>query len=259
MTPEPDNVSHKTQAHALPPAAATPPAPSAGEQGAWTWAPDELKRKLRATFREEAQSGEHSPARRFGFGAIGLGEALGLSPNRKMEKLEATQNNLTHRVQALEALSPCKGAAKPKAAKSRRGRKRRDGGLTCEEQILLLAEADPTVMILKPPSIHERMVERWGTANAFCIRTIQDVPLYKAWQAEVEKLRKGLGMTPSDFEKEGLAILSHKPGREDKRRVGRAQQEQATRRFLAATSNANIAAKRAAEAAKAARGQGGRQ
>ena len=259
MTPEPDDVRRQTQACALPPAAATPSAPRAGEQGAWAWASDELKRKLRATFRDEARTGEHSPARRFGFGAIGLGEALGLSPNQKVEKLEATQDNLSHRVQALESLSTPKGPATPKVPKSRRGRKRRDGGLTCEEQMLLLVEADSTVMILKPPGIHALMVERWGAANAFCIRTIQDAPLYKAWQAAVEELRKGLGMTPSDFAEEGLAILSHKPGREDKRRVGRAQAEQATRRFLAATSITNIAAKRAAEAAKAASDQSGRQ
>ena len=149
--------------------------------------------------------------------------------------------------------------AATKAAKNRRGRKRRDGGLTCEEQMLLLAEADPAVMILKPPGIHARMVERWGEDNAFSIRAIQDKQLYKAWQAEVEKLRRGLGMTPSDFAEEGLAILSHKPGREDKRRVNQAQQEQRTRSFLAAIETTNIAAKRGLEAAKAARDQRLRQ
>lgn len=259
MTPEPDDVHHQTHACAPSPAAATPSAPGAGEQGAWAWASDELKRKLRATFRDEGRTREHSPARRFGFGAIGLGEAIGLSPNQKMEKLEATQDNLSHRVQALESLSTPKGPATPKAAKSRRGRKRRDGGLTCEEQMLLLADADPTVMILKPPGIHARMVERWGEDNAFCIRTIQDRPLFDAWQFKVEELRKDLKMSPADFAEEGLAILSHKPGREDKRRVGRAQAEQATRRFLAAMENTNIAAKREIEDAKAARNQRHRQ
>jgi hypothetical protein len=149
--------------------------------------------------------------------------------------------------------------AATKAAKNRRGRKRRDGGLTCEEQMLLLASADATVMILKPPGIHARMVERWGEDNAFCIRTIQDTDLYRSWQFEVEELRKDLKMSPADFAEEGLAILGHKPGREDKRRVGQAQYEQTTRRFLAALENTNIAAKRAGQAAKAAREQRDRQ
>jgi len=262
MTPEPDDVRRQTQAHSLPPAAATPPAPRAEEQRAWAWAPDELKQKLRSMCRDDAHGDDRSPAYRFGFGAIGLGEVLGLSPNRKMEKLEATQDNLTQRVLMLEASSPRTDAAKtakPKAAQSRRGRRRRDGGLTCEEQMILLVEADSTVMILKPPSIHARMVTRWGADNAFCIRTIQDAPLYKAWQAAVEELRKDLKMSPADFAEEGLAILSHKPGREDKRRVGRAQAEQATRRFLAAMENTNIAAERRIEAAKAAGDQRDRQ
>ncbi len=244
---------------ALRPAVVAPSSPQSEAQEAWAWASDELKQKVRATFHEEARTGELSPARRFGFGAIGLGETLGLSPNRKLEKLEATQDNLTHRVQALETSSHSTGAAVAKAAKSRRGRKRRDGGLTCEEQMLLLAETDLTVMILKPPGIHARMVARWGKENAFSIRKIQGVPLYKDWQFEVEKLRKELKMSPADFTEEGLAILSHKPGREDKRRVGRAQHEQATRMFLARMSNANIAAKRGSEAAKAARDHRGRQ
>jgi hypothetical protein len=149
--------------------------------------------------------------------------------------------------------------AAPRTAKNRRGRKRRDGGLTCEEQMLLLAEADLTVMALKPPSIHDRMVERWGEENAFCIRTIQEQPLYKAWQFELAKLRKELKMSPKDFTEEGLAILSHKPGREDKRKVSRAQYEQKTRSFLAAMENTNIKAKRAGEAAQAARDQRNRQ
>lgn len=125
MTPEPDDVRRQTQAHALPPAAATPPAPRAEEQGAWAWASDELKQKLRAKFREDARTGEYSPARRFGFGAIGLGEALGLSPNRKMEKFEATQNNLTQRVQALEESEVSK---EPQSKPKRPRRKQRFGG-----------------------------------------------------------------------------------------------------------------------------------
>ena len=192
--------------------------------------------------------------------AIGLGESLGLRP--KIEEPEATQDNLSYRVQAPGAAftgTPAASPAPPKAAQSRRGRRRRDGGLTCEEQMILLVEADSTVMILKPPSIHASMVTRWGADNAFCIRTIQDAPLYKAWQAAVEKLRKDLKMSPADFAEEGLAILSHKPGREDKRRAGRAQAEQATRRFLAEMENTNIAAKREIEDAKAARNQRHRQ
>jgi len=121
--------------------------------------------------------------------------------------------------------------------------------------MILLAEADPTVMLLKAPGIHARMVARWGEADSFCVRKIQDEPLYDAWQFEVEKLRKDLKMSQADFAEEGLAILSHKPGREDKRRVGRAQYEQMTRAFLAAMENTNIASKRKTEAAKAARNQ----
>lgn len=102
---------------------AAPEVPQAEGQGAWAWASDELKRKLRAVFRDEARSGEASPARKFGagfgFGAIGLGEALGLSPNQKMEKFEATQDNLSHRVQILEASRAPQ--AKPK--RPRRGQK----------------------------------------------------------------------------------------------------------------------------------------
>jgi hypothetical protein len=113
--------------------------------------------------------------------------------------------------------------------------------------------------MLKPSGIRARMVERWGKENAFSVRKIQDVPLYQAWQAEVEKLRKGLGMTPSDFAEEGMAIISHKPGREDKRRVGQAQAEKATRSFFAGVANANIAATREADAAKAAHNQRHRQ
>lgn len=253
-----------------PPAAvATPKVPQAEGRGAWAWASDELKEKIRAAFRDEARASEPSPATKFGaafgFGAIGLGETLGLSTSRKLENLEATQSDLAHRVLMLEASSPRADgdgpaeSAKPKATKSRRGSKRRDGGLTCEEQMLLLAEADRTVIMLKPPGIHDRMVARWGKDNAFCIRTIQDQPLYRAWQFEVEKLRKGLDMSPADFAEEGLAILSHKPGREDKRRVGRAQYEQRTRMFLAAIENINIGANREIEAIKAARNQRGRQ
>ena len=189
--------------------------------------------------------------------AIGLGESLGLRP--KIEEPEATQDNLSYRVQAPGASSPCTGAATPKAAKSRRGSKHRAGGLTCEEQMLLLSEADPTVMFLTPPGIHAHMVARWGEENAFSIRKIRSVKLYKDWRLGVETLRKNLKMAPADVAEEGLAILSHKPGREDKRRVGRAQHEQATRMFLALMSNANIAAKRGSEAARAARDQHGRQ
>jgi len=104
MTPEPDDVHHQTHACALSPAAATPPSPRAGEQGAWAWASDELKQKIRAAFRAEARSGEPSPARRFGagFGAIGLGDKLGLNPHREIENLRTAGEALADRVRALE-------------------------------------------------------------------------------------------------------------------------------------------------------------
>ena len=105
-----------------------PPATVAGSevtqaegQGAWAWASAELKRKMRDALRAEAQTGEPSPARRFGagFGAIGLGEMLGLSPSRKIEKLETAQETLARRMEALEA-----SKAKPK----RQRRKQKFGG-----------------------------------------------------------------------------------------------------------------------------------
>jgi len=78
---------------------AAPKVPPAGGQGAWAWASDELQQKLRAVFRDEARSGEASPARKFGagfgFGAIGLGDKLGVTRYREIEKL-------TTRVEELE-------------------------------------------------------------------------------------------------------------------------------------------------------------
>jgi hypothetical protein len=93
-------------ANPRPPATAPPPEePQAEEQGAWAWASDELKQKLRVMFRDEARAGEPSTARKFGagFGAIGLGDKLGLNPHREIEKLRHANDALTDRVGALEA------------------------------------------------------------------------------------------------------------------------------------------------------------
>ena len=119
----------------LPETPAPKPAPTdagyrptqADNRAAFSWASAELKQKIRDALRAEAQTGEPSPARLFGagFGAIGLGEALGLSPNRKMEKLEATQINLTDRVQALEESEASKA---PQAKPRRQRRSQKFGG-----------------------------------------------------------------------------------------------------------------------------------
>ena len=147
---------------------------------------------------------------------------------------------------------------------SRRGKKKRPCGLTCTEMLLLLAESDSAVLTMKPPEIRRRMIERWDKENpgepknALSIRTIQEDRLYRSWQQELVKLRKGLGMSVADFQEEGLVILSHKPGREDKRREGRSKGEQAYRTYVNAVENKNIHAKRQIEAKKAAPG-GSRQ
>lgn len=139
---------------------------------------------------------------------------------------------------------------------SRRGKKTRDCGLTCTEMLLFLADADPSVRTMKPPAIRQCMIEKWDKnnpehpVNAFSIRTIQDEPLYLQWQEALSKLRKGCGMSVADFQEEGLAILSHKPGREDKRREGSAKTELAVRAYVAAIANAEIQANREIEAKK---------
>ena len=80
---------------------AAPEVPQAEGQGAWAWASDELKQKLRRVFRAEANAGEPSSARKFGagfgFGAIGLGDKLGLHPHREIEKLRARVDELESR------------------------------------------------------------------------------------------------------------------------------------------------------------------
>jgi hypothetical protein len=151
---------------------------------------------------------------------------------------------------------------------SRRGKKIRPCGLDCTEMLLVLAESDPVVETMKPPEIRQRMILKWDQGdqkkpkNAFSIRSIQDNPLYLKWQADLEDLRKGLGMSESDFRKEGLTILGYKPGREDKRREGRAKAEHAVRTYMAAVANTKIQANRQIEANKAkktTRGRGNRQ
>jgi hypothetical protein len=148
---------------------------------------------------------------------------------------------------------------------SRHGKKTRDCGLTCTEMLLVLAEADPVVQTMKPPAIRQCMINKWDAenpekpVNAFSIRAIQDDPLYLKWQALLEELRKGFGMSEAVFREEGLAILSHKPGREDKRREGRAKTEQALRKYLAQIDTTAIQTKRDVEAKKAARSRARRQ
>ena len=127
---------------------------------------------------------------------------------------------------------------------SRRGTKIRACGLTCEGMLSNLAETDATVVMLTPPGVRERMVTKWGEKDAFSIRTIQDEPLYIEWRQAVMDLRKKIGKSGADFLGEGFAILSHKPGREDKRREGGHKAELAVRTFLATIENANIEAKR---------------
>lgn len=148
---------------------------------------------------------------------------------------------------------------------SRRGKKTRDCGLTCTEMLFLLAEEDAVVRTMKPPAIRQRMIKKWDRknpekpVNSFSIRTIRQDPLFKQWQKALSDLLESVEMSESEFRNEGLAILSYKPGREDKRREGRAKTEQAVRAYLAAVDNTDIQAKREIEAKKAARGGGGRQ
>lgn len=148
---------------------------------------------------------------------------------------------------------------------SRRGKKTRDCGLTCTEMLLVLAEADAVVRTMKPPAIRQCMINRWDAknpeepVNAFSVRAIQYDPLYLKWQADLADLREGLGMSEADFRKDGLAILGYKPGREDKRREGRAKTEQAVRTYLGSVATADIQAKRDVEAEKAVRSGARRQ
>jgi len=87
-----------------PPAVAAPSSPETEPQGAWAWASDELKQKIRKVWSDEAGAAASSPARRFGesLGALGLGDKLGLNPHREIEKLKTANEALEHRIGALE-------------------------------------------------------------------------------------------------------------------------------------------------------------
>lgn len=102
QVPSAANPEASRRTNLSPPATvAAPKVPQAEGQGAWAWASDELKQKLRAIFRDEARVGEPSPARKFGaafgFGAIGLGDKLGLNSHREIEKLRTRVDDLEAR------------------------------------------------------------------------------------------------------------------------------------------------------------------
>lgn len=234
-----------------------PPAPTAGilrtadlgrgNFAGMKWASADLMKKL-AAVDAWALPPPASPARLFGSaaGAMALADAVGATEPRRIERLETEVAELKAR------LSPRTSPPQPTEGKTkgRQGRKRREGGLTCEEQMLLLAELNPTVMIMKPPAIREQMLARWGEENAFCIRTIQDTLLYKGWQKVLEEYRKETGMSESDISAAGLENYSHKPGREDKRKLGRAKAEQAYRAFKNGLTDTNIETNRRIDSKK---------
>ena len=87
-----------------PPAVVAPSSPQAETEGAWPWASEDLKQKIRNVYRDNPCDAEPSPARRFGaaLGALGLGDKLGLNPHREIEKLKTANAALTNRVMVLE-------------------------------------------------------------------------------------------------------------------------------------------------------------
>jgi hypothetical protein len=126
--------------------------------------------------------------------------------------------------------------------RSRQGRKRRELGLDCEQQMLVVLHENEKAAVFAARAWEEALKKRFGKEHGFAYTTIQHKDLYKR-QLRPALKHAVMGYGPSfeaDVLKHGLQLWSYKPGRGDKRLDLSEKQSAAARRFFAEVENAKI-------------------
>lgn len=130
--------------------------------------------------------------------------------------------------------------------RNRQGRKLRELGLDCEQQMLVVLHEKEEAAVFAARAWEVELKKRFGEEHAFGYRTIQDTDLYKKVLRPALK-KAVIGYGPSfedDVLAHGLQLWTHKPGRGDKRLDLSEKQSAAARRFFAEVQNAKIQTER---------------
>lgn len=126
--------------------------------------------------------------------------------------------------------------------RSRQGRKRRELGLDCEQQMLVVLHENEKAAVFAAREWEKALKTRFGKQHAFGYRTVQETDLYKLTLRPALKIAiHGYGSTfEADVKEHGLQLWTHKPGRGDKRLDLSEKQSAAARSFFAEVENAKI-------------------